>query len=548
MRSRVDLAVSMEGGEMCPAREDAERRRGAASDPQTSPPLGRIRGKGGSWRRHAMRLLPKSRITRLIMLFTLLYFACSFYRHLVFYSSAWDLGIFSQAVWQYSRLEMGFNTVRGVPCLLGDHFHPSLMAFAPLFRVWADPVMLLLAQAFLTALAAWPIYRLAEMRLGSPRRSTAMALAYLCFWGVLSAIIFDFHPIMMMLPLLAFSCYFLERGNTFAMMVMVLAMLLVEETMVPTVAAFGLYVFLRKRYFLGFSIAALSLGWFLAVTRLIMPGINLWGGEYVYWQQYAHIAPSMGAAALKLLTRPWLLARYLFWPPVKMLVLAAMVLPFLGLPLLGRFSVVGIPYLLQRFLSSFPGHWSPACHYNALFGAVFAVAAVEGLALLEARRKDGRGLPLFSRRLDLDRACGAMRTLGALVFLAYFAGFWIYLCPLEKVPQALNGYRLLREIPGDAPVVAQSHILPHLSLRDEVFVYCDGELRQGLSHTNLELIDFLQERRPLDDAAFVVINPRLNYYPLSEKGLEEGIEKLKSDPRFSCRDFGRGWLLFARVQ
>jgi uncharacterized membrane protein len=494
------------------------------------------------------RLAERLGIVHLSSLFAALYFACGLYRHLVFGSSAWDLGIFSQAVWQYSRLEMGFNTVRGVPSLLGDHFHPSLMGFAPLYRLWADPVMLLLAQAFLTALAAYPIYRLAEMKLGSRRRATGAALAYLCFWGVFSAIIFDFHPIMLMLPLLAFACYFLERDNGPAMMAMVLLMLLVEETMIPTVAAFGAYVFWRRRFFLGGSIALVSLGWFLAVTRLVMPGINVNGADYLYWQHYAHIAPSMGSAALKLLTHPWLLAKYLFWPPFKTLVLAAMLLPFLGLPLLGRFSIVGVPYLLQRFFSDYPGHWSFPCHYNALFGVVFAIAAVEALALLEEWRRKGSGPPPLLHRFNPDPSCRAMRAMGLAVFLVYFAGFWVYLCPFTWIPEALPGYRLLREVPGDAVVVAQGHIIPHLAEREEVYVYCEGQFRPGVSHTNLELADYFEETRPLDRADYVILNPRLKDFPLTSEALEEGAERLKQDPRFSCRDYGRGWLLFRRVE
>ena len=57
-------------------------------------------------------------------------------------TSAFDLGIFDQAFWRYSRFLDHFNTVRGLP-ILGDHFSPIAFAFAPLY--WLYPTI------------AWPI-------------------------------------------------------------------------------------------------------------------------------------------------------------------------------------------------------------------------------------------------------------------------------------------------------------------------------------------------------------------------------------------------------
>jgi hypothetical protein len=37
------------------------------------------------------------------------------------------LGILDQTIWGYSRFEVIPNTVKGIPNLPGDHFHPALM-------------------------------------------------------------------------------------------------------------------------------------------------------------------------------------------------------------------------------------------------------------------------------------------------------------------------------------------------------------------------------------------------------------------------------------
>src|SRR2546426_2393331 len=113
------------------------------------------------------------------------YAAISIDRHDHFASNAFDLGVQDQTVWGYSRLQIIPNTVEMIPNLLGDHFHPILMAVAPLFWIWDDARILLLVQAALLAIAAVPIFWWARQRLG-PLAAIPIELAYLIFSGVLS--------------------------------------------------------------------------------------------------------------------------------------------------------------------------------------------------------------------------------------------------------------------------------------------------------------------------------------------------------------------------
>jgi hypothetical protein len=107
--------------------------------------------------------------------FAALFFsAISVYRHDRFASGGYDLGIFDQTIWGYSRFQIMPNTVKGIPNLLGDHFHPALMALAPLYWLWDDVRVLLLAQAFLLAASSLPIFWSARIRLGTRAALTAL--------------------------------------------------------------------------------------------------------------------------------------------------------------------------------------------------------------------------------------------------------------------------------------------------------------------------------------------------------------------------------------
>src|SRR5438876_8496432 len=127
----------------------------------------------------------------LALIAAITYAAVGIYRHDHFASNAFDHGVQDQTVWGYSQLQMIPNTVEMIPNLLGDHFHPILMTVAPLYWIWDDARVLFLVQAVLLAAAAVPIFWWARQRLGL-LPAMAVEAAYLTFWGVLSAVIYDF--------------------------------------------------------------------------------------------------------------------------------------------------------------------------------------------------------------------------------------------------------------------------------------------------------------------------------------------------------------------
>ena len=134
------------------------------------------------------------------------YASISEFRHEHYASNAFDLAVQDQTVWGYSRGEFIYNTVLGIPNLLGDHFHPILMTLAPFMLVWNSAEVLLVAQAVLLALAGIPIYLWAERELG-PLGGLAFQGAYLVFWGVLAGVVYDFHHASFAVPAISTALY-----------------------------------------------------------------------------------------------------------------------------------------------------------------------------------------------------------------------------------------------------------------------------------------------------------------------------------------------------
>ena len=87
-----------------------------------------------------------------------------------------DLGIYDQATWLLSQGRAPFVTVRGLD-LLGQQAAYIMVLVAPLYRLWADPRLLLLLQVLFLALPALVLYRLGTRHLGHPAAGLAVAVA-----------------------------------------------------------------------------------------------------------------------------------------------------------------------------------------------------------------------------------------------------------------------------------------------------------------------------------------------------------------------------------
>ena len=98
-------------------------------------------------------------------------------------TTGYDLGIFDQAVRAYAHFQAPMVPLKGAGYnIFGDHFHPIIALLAPLYWIWDNVGMLLIAQAALTAASIPVVYRFTRRRAGEPmsaarRRGVRLRLA-----------------------------------------------------------------------------------------------------------------------------------------------------------------------------------------------------------------------------------------------------------------------------------------------------------------------------------------------------------------------------------
>lgn len=380
-------------------------------------------------------------------------------RHDRFGSNAYDLGIFDQTIWGYSELSLIPNTVRGVPYLLADHFHPILVSLAPLYWLWDDARMLLIAQAVLLALASLPLFLWARRELGVVP-ALLFQVAYLCFWGLIAGNLFDFHELSFAPAIVSVALYAVLTKRNRLFLAMVPLAFVTKENLALTFAAIGLYIALvQRRWRLGLPVAAVSVGWFLVLIKAILPALS--GRSYGYWT-YSALGSGPGSALVNLFAHPVESARLFFSPRVKQVALFDLFAPWLALPLLSPLLLVALPTLGERFFSENPNHWARGFHYSLVLSPILAFAAVDTTARM--------------RRVLGDRITRLFPALLAGAVLA--AGLWFTIGrvrPLDEFDVYPNARQIaeirscLRTIPPRASVTAMHSLLPHLTHRRHAY-------------------------------------------------------------------------------
>lgn len=316
-------------------------------------------------------------------------------RHNRLNSSAYDLGIYSQVVWNTSQGDL-FASSLEVNNFLGDHVAPVLLLLAPLYWLWPDARMLLIVQAIALCLGAIPVYWL-TYRLFASHQSPAvngqrpttsffpllLALVYLLYPAIGFMNRFDFHTLVLATPVLLFAWDALDRGRDRLATVLILLALACNEEVGLTVFAWGLYlVLVKKQRQLGLTWALLGLTWSLLAFFVVIPAFR--GASNDVNLRYAWLGSDVGDIVRTLLTRPGYVLQTQFGDGLRPQFLLKLLLPVGFLALLSPgILAIGLPCLGYNLLSSIPSQSSIYFHYLAPLIPFVLIAAAHGASRLQ---------------------------------------------------------------------------------------------------------------------------------------------------------------------
>jgi uncharacterized membrane protein len=322
-------------------------------------------------------------------------------RHNTFNSNALDLGYHDQAIWNTSHgrpfrfttyrqderarfwIDVPLDQIRDRDSLLSYHVEPLLALIAPLYWLWNDVRVLLLLQAGVLALGAWPAYRLGRRRLGHPWAGLAMALLYLLAPARQAAALSDFHTVAFTAPLFLLALDALDTGKARLFVLAGLLCLIAREDTAIVVVGLALYatVFHPRLRRPALGLAGVSLFYLYLVTQVIMPYYNgLTGPTYLY--RYSQFGASLREMAWNAVYHPQLYWDWLRRPDISAYLgglLATGGWVALAAP---EILAIALPVIMLNALASTGWPSSGGAHYSVGIVPFLVAAAAAGLTRL----------------------------------------------------------------------------------------------------------------------------------------------------------------------
>ena len=406
-------------------------------------------------------------------------------RYRGFYGGRFDLGNMVQAVYNTAHghfllvtTATGQQTSR-----LGSHVDPILALFALPWLVWPSPEMLLVAQAVIVCLAAWPAYRLGVRILGDPRAAFLLSCALLLYPPLQYAVLNEFHPVTLAIPLLLFAFVFADEGRWWRAAPFLVLAALCKEEIPAVIAVMGLYFALRKRSLRPLILTACGVAWFVVAVKVVLPHYSAGGSPFL--SRYADLGSSATSIGVNVVLKPGVTFGHFFaWSNLHYLF--DLLWPFGFTSLLSPLTtLIALPEYALNALASNGFQRSYEFHYVAGEVPFLFAAAVLGVARLrDLLARGGRRTRASAARLrPVSVASLSTGVLGAAVLANFLLGPLPFSLPGAHYTgrnYAVSGHAkvldlALKTIPtaGNVTVSTENDAGSHLSARRVVYTFPD---------------------------------------------------------------------------
>ena len=379
-----------------------------------------------------------------------------------------DLAYYVQALWQliHGRFQV---SVEGVP-LLGNHVEPIVFLFTPFFLIFRHPLLFVWVQNAAIA-SMGPVAFSIGKRLGL-NQTTALLLgvAVLITPATGYIALHEFHPEALTAPFLLLMLRAHLRRSLSAYWIWLMAAIACKENIALIIAAYcTVQIFLeRKRSWTELRVwyllpLALSVVWFLVCVKLITPALN--SGSIDYLALYDRLGTSPSDILVNAITQPDRIFRALSQSLLNGNLFWALLLPFLGIPLLRpHWLLIAAPILLQHLLSWRSSEWVIYFHYAAPLLPLFWIALAEGIGKINRWASVPVAIRSSLPFLVILACVVAQIMLGPAGAIAKTAVNWF-----DGEDTRIRKQTFIGQIPPDASVLAPLPYLSHLAMRENLF-------------------------------------------------------------------------------
>lgn len=426
------------------------------------------------------------------------------HKHDAFQTRTYDFARFAQAIWNVWHGDPLYTSI-SKNNILGNHFSPILVLYAPLLLIWPDERILLIAQVVVMAAAGLILAKIVQDK--HPALAPLFLLAFYLNPYVHEVTLFEFRRTVPAAFFIALAAYALYKKRYGLLIFALFMTLLTQEDMGLLVSAFGVYLLLfERKWKIGLPLLVGGAAWTLLTSFWIIPAIGRPGNEAKLYPQlfyFDYLGSNYEEITATLLGDPFILLRRI----LQIEHLAALFRFFLPLgivlPLLSPALLITIlPTLAYLLLSNDPDMYLLEKWYTApILPIVFAAIAI-GLARLSARRAN-----LVIAWLLVCTVIGFFVSSPAPGGGRYIPDMFT-ITEHDRVALAL-----MEAVPPEASVAAQPLLLPHLAFRKQAYHY------PWPTEMALEEVDYFV----LDRTSFP--------HPYNEQEINAIITDMAADPR-----------------
>ncbi len=417
-----------------------------------------------------------------LIVFALIYSSISLVNHYNYRTSAYDLGINNNAIYDYAHFRWNDCMLLQPQYknILSDHFSLYPVLVSPLYWILGSYTMLIF-QIVAILFGGIGIYKLIEDKSKDPQLALIAMCHFFLMWGIYSALAFDYHDNVIAAMFVPWLIYYFLRQQTFATWTFLILILISKENMALWSIFIGLGLFLysydnKKLRVTALLLSLASLLYFIVILKFVIPSLANAGRIYNHFN-YSALGSNFEEAIINIFTRPLEVFGLLFSSPngndyLYGIKVETHLMVFLcgGYALLKRpsFLVMLIPIYAQKMFNDDQAKWGTICHYSIEFAPIITIAFYLWIVSysIETRKvlaTFGLSLCLISIFLLIQER--SSKWFNKDEFHMYEARHYETSYNVSEINEAL------KLIPDTAKVSAEANIVPHLSFRDYIYHY-----------------------------------------------------------------------------
>ncbi|MCX8170694.1 MAG: DUF2079 domain-containing protein [Candidatus Bathyarchaeota archaeon] len=396
--------------------------------------------------------------------------------HYSFYTNAWDLGIYAQALYStlnHGRLLYYTAELAGNPSgsLFGIHFMLFLLFLTPVYAIYQNPITLLILRPLAISMGLIPLYWIMRGNGITRKLIILLSAAYLVYPPTLTPI-FNFDILSFLPALFLFALHYFRKGDYLKSYLFMVLALTVNEFVSLIVAATSIYVLLvdwrgnlralkggRINKNMVFSAILLFTGisWFILACSIITYFNPL--ALKTKWE-WGELGGGPAEIILNILANPLKALGILFNDGQrKFLYIVSLFGPLAFIPFLEPFALImAMPWLAASLLSINPLYYSIESQYPAFVSPFIFVAAIDGIK------------KLMRFNVNITGRIAVMMAL-MLLFSSLLIPPGIQSGIFEPDGKREAIWLALREIPPNASVSIMPDVYPHVCNRLEAYPY-----------------------------------------------------------------------------